>query len=182
MSVYVAMLRGINVGGHKRIKMDRLRESFEVLGFEQVRTYIQSGNVIFNAGKTSGPTLGKKIEARIVSDFGFSASVMVRTGQELGKAIDANPFLKQRGVDPEKLHVTFLADVPPVSGLKKLAEFTVAPDQSCCVGQEIFLYLPNGFSASSLFKVPWEKALTVATTTRNWKTVNAIHQMCLDCG
>jgi uncharacterized protein (DUF1697 family) len=182
MPVYVAMLRGINIGPHKRIKMDALRKAFEELGFEQVKTYIQSGNVVFKAGKASPAALGKKIEARIVSDFGFSASVIVRTSDELAEIVAANPFLKQRGVDLEKLHVTFLADVPPALGLKKLAEFTIAPDQSRCVGKEIFLYLPNGFSASSLWKVPWEKALAVVTTTRNWKTVNAIHQMCRECG
>jgi len=182
MAVYVAMLRGINVGPHKRIKMERLRESFEGLGFEQVKTYIQSGNVIFKAGKASCPALGKKMEERILTDFGFSASVIVRTSEELGKTIAANPFLRQRGVVLEKLHVTFLADIPPAFGLKKLAEFTLAPDQSSCIGKEIFLYLPNGFSASSLFRVPWEKALNVVTTTRNWKTVNAIHQICRDCG
>src|SRR5437879_5432039 len=143
MPVYVAMLRGINVGGHRRIKMDALRKSFEELGFEQVKTYIQSGNVVFKAGKTSAPALTKKIEERIISDFGFSASAIVRTGDDLGKTVADNPFLKQRGIDLERLHVTFLADVPPASGLKKLAEFTVAPDQSRCVGKEIFLYLPN---------------------------------------
>jgi uncharacterized protein (DUF1697 family) len=74
MPVYVAMLRGINLGPHKRIKMDRLRESFEGLGFEQVKTYIQSGNVVFRAGRASAEALGKKIEDRIVSDFGFSSS------------------------------------------------------------------------------------------------------------
>jgi uncharacterized protein (DUF1697 family) len=182
MPVYVAMLRGINVGPHKRIKMDRLRQSLEGLGFEQVKTYIQSGNVIFKAGKGSASALGKKIEDRIVSDFGFSASVIVRTSDELGDIIVANPFLKQHGIDHEKLHVTFLSETPAATALKKLAEFTIAPDQSRCLGREIFLYLPNGFSASSLWKVPWEKALGVVTTTRNWKTVNAIHQMCLDCG
>ena len=175
------MLRGINVGPHKRVKMDDLRKSFEALGFEQVKTYIQSGNVVFKAGKASSATLGKKIEARIVSDFGFSASVIVRTSAELGDIIAANPFLKQRGIDKEKLHVTFLSEIPAAPALKKLAEFTVAPDQARCVGREIFLHLPNGFSGSSLWKVPWEKALAVVTTTRNWKTVNAIYQMCLDC-
>ncbi len=182
MPIYVSMLRGINVGPHKRIKMDELRKSFEGLGFEQVKTYIQSGNVVFKAGKTSSAALGKKIEDRIVSDFGFSASVIVRTGAELGEIIAANPFLKQRGIDLEKLHVTFLSDTPATPALKKLAEFTIAPDQSRCVGKEIFLYLPNGFSASSLWKVPWEKALAVVTTTRNWKTVNSLHQICQDCG
>jgi uncharacterized protein (DUF1697 family) len=181
VAVYVAMLRGINVGGHKRIKMDQLRISFEALGFERVNTYIQSGNVVFKAGKGSPARLGKNIEDRIVSDFGFSASVIVRTSAELSEIIAANPFLKQRGIDHEKLHVTFLSEIPAAPALKKLAEFTVAPDQSQCVGREVFLHLPNGFSASSLWKVPWEKALAVVTTTRTWRTVNAIHQMCLDC-
>jgi len=181
MPIYISMLRGINVGGHNRIKMDDLRKSFESLGFEQVKTYIQSGNVVFKASKASSVALGKKIAARIVSDFGFSASVIVRTGAELGETVAANPFLTQRGIDHEKLHVAFLSDFPAAPALKKLAEFTVAPDRSQCVGRDIFFYLPNGFSASSLWKVPWEKALAVVTTTRNWKTVNAIHQMCQDC-
>jgi uncharacterized protein (DUF1697 family) len=175
------MLRGINVGGNKRIKMDDLRKSFEGLGFEQVKTYIQSGNVVFKAGKASSVALGKKIEAMIVRDFGFSASVIVRTAAELSETIAANPFLVQRGIDHEKLHVVFLSDSATAAALKKLAEFTVAPDQSQCVGKEIFLYLPNGFSASSLWKVPWEKALAVVTTTRNWKTVNSLHALCQDC-
>src|SRR6266705_4888807 len=168
MSIYGAMLRGINVGPYKRIKMDKLRKSFEALDFAQVKTYIQSGNVVFKAGKASSVALVKRIEQQIVNDFGFSASVIVRTSDELRKAIEANPFLKQRGVDIEKLHVTFLAEVPAAPALKKLAEFTVAPDQSRCLGKEIFLHLPNGFSASSLWKVPWEKALEVTTTTRHW--------------
>jgi len=161
--------------------MDRLRGSFEDLGFEQVKTYIQSGNVIFKAGKGSPAALCKKIEAAIVNDFGFSASVIVRTSAELGQVLEANPFLKERGIDQKQLHVTFVSDIPTASALQKLAEFTVAPDQSRCMGKEIFLHLPNGFSGSSLWKVPWEKALGVVTTTRNWKTVNALHQMCQDC-
>ena len=182
MPVYIAMLRGINIGPHKRIKMDDLRKSFEGLGFEQVRTYIQSGNVIFHARKGSSTALCKKIDAAITNDFGFSAPVILRTSTELGRALEANPLLKQRGIDLEKLHVTFLSNLPAAPALKKLAEFTLAPDQSQCVGKEIFLHLPNGFSGSSLWKVPWEKALGVVTTTRNWRTVNAILQMCRDCG
>jgi len=182
MPVYVALLRGINIGLHKRVKMDRLRQSFEALGFKQVQTYIQSGNVVFSAGKGSPAALVKRIEDRIMSDFGFSSPVILRTREELDRVIANSPFLKQPGIDPEKLHVTFLAEVPVPSALKKLAEFTVAPDQSTCTGREIYLHLPNGFSKSSLWKVPWEKALAVVTTTRNWKTVNALRQMCEDCG
>jgi uncharacterized protein (DUF1697 family) len=181
MPVYIALLRGINIGPNKRIKMDALRKSFETLGFEQVKTYIQSGNVVFKARKSSPPVLGKKIEAQIVTDFGFSVSVLVRTGDELAQTIAANPFLKQRGIDIEKLHVTFLSGAPEAPAIKKLAGYTIAPDQSCCVGSTVYLYLPNGFSPSSLFRVPWEKALVVSTTTRNWRTVNALHQMCEEC-
>lgn len=180
MPVYVAMLRGINVGGHKRVKMDQLRKSFEALGFEQVKTYIQSGNVVFKAGKFSSAQLCKRIEEGLVKDLGFPVPIITRTRDEFGRVIQGNPLLKEREVDPERLHVTFLGDAPAASALKQLAAMTDAPDRSCCLGKEVYLYLPNGFSQSSLFRRPWERALAVLTTTRNWRTVNALYQMCLD--
>src|SRR5271156_4385700 len=112
MPIYISMLRGINVGGHKRIKMDQLRKSFEALGCEQVQTYIQSGNVVFKTGKLSTSALSQRIEKQILSDFGYSVSVISRTADELSKAISNNPFLKRRGIDPEKLHVMFLSEAP----------------------------------------------------------------------
>jgi uncharacterized protein (DUF1697 family) len=81
--IYVSMLRGINVGGHKRIKMDQLRASFQALGFEQVKTYIQSGNVVFKTGKLSPAGLSKRIEERILKDFGFPVSVISRTSDAI---------------------------------------------------------------------------------------------------
>jgi uncharacterized protein (DUF1697 family) len=181
MPTYISMLRGINVGGHKTIKMDQLRKSFEALGFEQVKTYIQSGNVVFRGGKLSTLVLSKKIEAKILGDFGFSVSVISRTQDEMEKTIQDNPFLKERGMDQTKLHVTFLSEAPAPSALQKMQAFISAPDQSRCAGREIYLYLPNGVSQSSLWKTPWERTLSVVTTMRNWKTVNSIYQMCLDC-
>jgi uncharacterized protein (DUF1697 family) len=181
MPIYVSMLRGINVGGHKRIKMDQLRQSFEALGFEQVKTYIQSGNVVFKTGKTSPAALSNKIEERFLKDFGFPASVISRTADEMSKAIKNNPFLKRRGIDPEKLHVMFLSAVPGPAALEKLADLTAAPDQSLRSGQEIYFYLPNGVSQSVLMKNPVDRILAVVTTTRNWKTVNSLNQMCQDC-
>ncbi len=85
MPVYISMLRGINVGGHKRIKMDKLRASFEALGFEQVETYIQSGNAVFKTKKTSTSVLSRKIEEKILSDFGFSVSVISRSSDEMAE-------------------------------------------------------------------------------------------------
>jgi uncharacterized protein (DUF1697 family) len=181
MQVYIAMLRGINVGGHKRIKMEQLRASFEELGFEQVKTYIQSGNVVFKTRKTSTSVLSKSIEKQILSDFGFAVSVISRSSGEIAKAIEANPFVKERGIATEQLHVMFLSAAPDPSALQKLAELTAAPDQFCCLDREIYFYLPNGVSGSVLMKSPVDRVLAVATTTRNWKTVNSIHQMCRDC-
>ena len=175
------MLRGINVGGHKLVKMERLRKSFEALGFEQVKTYIQSGNVVFSAGKLSTAALSSKIEAKILRDFGFSISVISRTQDEMEKTIRDNPFLKERGVDLTKLHVTFLSEAPAPAALEKMLALIAAPDQSRYLGKEIYFYLPNGVSQSSLWKTPWERALSVVITMRNWKTVNSLYQMCLDC-
>jgi uncharacterized protein (DUF1697 family) len=178
--IYVSMLRGINVGGHKRIKMDRLRASFEALGFEQVKTYIQSGNVVFKAPKSSTSQLSKRTEERILKDFGFPASVISRTAGEFAGAIANNPFLKERGIDPERLHVMFLSEVPAPTALKKLVDLIPPPDQARGSGREIYFYLPNGVSQSVLFKTPVDRMLAVVPTMRNWRTVNALHQMCQD--
>jgi uncharacterized protein (DUF1697 family) len=178
MANYIAMLRGINVGGHKKVKMDQLRRSFEELAFEQVQTYIQSGNVIFKAGKISGTALSKRIEEKIIADFGFAVSVICRSADEMCGIIEGNPFLKRRGIDPGKLHVTFLSAAPPAPAVTALETLIAAPDQARFQGKEIYFYLPNGVSGSILMKRPVDRLLGVVTTTRNWRTVNALHDMC----
>ena len=120
MPSYVAMLRGINVSGSKPVKMEALRASFEALGFKNVRTYVQSGNVVFEAKERAAAPLGPKIVARIKRDFGFDVPVLVLSAGELARIVDENPFVKQRGVDLTKLHVTFLASAPAAAGLKKM--------------------------------------------------------------
>jgi uncharacterized protein (DUF1697 family) len=181
------MLRGINIGPHKRIKMDDLRKSFEALGFEQVQTYIQSGNVVFKTRKTPTSALSKRIEEKIVDDFGFSVSVISRSSGEMAKSVEGNPFLSERGsvsekIDPEKLHVMFLSEAPAPSALKKLSDLIEAPDQCRSTATELYFYLPNGVSESILMKKPVDRILAVVTTMRNWKTVNSLHQMCKDKG
>jgi uncharacterized protein (DUF1697 family) len=113
MPVYISLLRGINVGPHKRMKMEKLRSSCEILGLKQVKTFIQSGNLIFETEKTSPAALSKKIEAQILSDFGFSVDVISRTKDEMGKIIRGNPLLKEKNIDPSKLHVAFLSEIAP---------------------------------------------------------------------
>jgi uncharacterized protein (DUF1697 family) len=181
MPVYVSLLRGINIGRNKRVKMDRLQKSFQAMGFERVKTYIQSGNVVFSGRKVSTAALSRKIEAKILQDFGFSVSVISRTQDEMEKTIRGNPFLKKSGIDPEKLHVVFLSAAPEPAAFQKMQALISAPDLAHCVGQEIYFYLPNGVSQSSMWRTPWERALGVVPTMRNWKTVNTVYQMCLDC-
>jgi uncharacterized protein (DUF1697 family) len=99
----------------------------------------------------------------------------------MAKAIEDNPFVKKRGIDQDKLHIMFLSAAPEAAALKKLAALTAAPDQSCCLGKDLYLYLPNGTAESSLMKSQLDRILSVVTTTRNWRTVNTLHQMCQEC-
>ena len=171
------MLRGINVGAHKRMKMEKLRASCEALGFVGVKTYIQSGNLIFKAPKLSPAGLSKKLSECIVKDFGFSCEVISRTREEMKQVTDNNPFTKERGLDVSKLHAVFFSQPPAPAGLKKLQELTLAPDRVQPAGNEIYFYFPNGVSGSSLWKHPLDRVLGVAGTMRNWKTVTTLYQM-----
>jgi uncharacterized protein (DUF1697 family) len=182
MPTYIAMIRGINVSGHKKIKMDQLRESFEALGFSQVRTYIQSGNVIFQTARTSPTDLSKRIEERIGADFGFSVAVILRTSGEMGKTIQDNPFLTKPGIDSSKLHVTFLSQLPVPTTLKKLDTWRAEPDEFRYFGKEIYLHCPNGYGRTKLSNNAFERVLSVSATTRNWNTVNKLYEISLQRG
>jgi uncharacterized protein (DUF1697 family) len=181
MPVYIAMLRGINVGGNKRMQMDKLRASFESMGFEAVKSYIQSGNVVFKTKKTSPAALAKKIEKQIVADFGFSSSVIVRSSGEIEAIVVNNPLLSDAGIDPTKLHVMFLSASPSAAAAQQFTALTVEPERCHCGDNDIYLYLPNGVSQSVLFKSPVDRILAVTNTTRNWKTVTSLRQMCQEC-
>lgn len=174
LTVYVAMLRGINVGGQKIVKMEQLRDSFETLGFHHVRTYVQSGNVIFEAPKTSSNILSKNIEGNILSDFGFSVPMVLRTSDEMKKIVGDNPFLKEGGIDRSKLHVTFLSTLPAEAALENLDGLNAAPDRFRIKGREVYLYCPNGYGRTKLSNTALEKLLSIVATTRNWKTVNKL--------
>jgi len=171
------MLRGINVSGQKTIKMEDLRASFGALGFSMVRTYVQSGNVVFEAPKTSTTSLSVKIGEKILSDYGFSVPLVLRTSEEMKKILRVNPFLKERGIDRSKLHVTFLSELPAKAALGKLDGLNVLPDQFRVKGREIYLYCPNGYGRTKLSNVAFEKLLSLEATTRNWKTVNTLAEM-----
>jgi uncharacterized protein (DUF1697 family) len=174
---YVALLRGINLGGHKIVKMDQLRKAFEELGFEDVKTYIQSGNVVFKAPTRAPENLVKRIEEKVMRQFGFPVPVVVKTADEIGEVIRNNPLVKEKGIDLSKLHVTFLSCAPEKSALKMLDAMAAAPDQFRCSGQAVYLHCQNGYHETKLSNNVLEKMLKVGTTTRNWKTVNQLYQM-----
>jgi uncharacterized protein (DUF1697 family) len=180
MPTHIALLRGINLGGHKIVKMERLRSMFESLGFARVRTYIQSGNVIFEAGRISPSVLSNRIEKKIQSEFGFPVAVISKTSEEMGKAIESNPFLKEKDIDVSKLHVTFLWQVPAQADLKKLEALATAPDRFRCLHTEVYLYCPNGYGETKLANNTLAKLLGSGATTRNWKTVNKLYQISLE--
>jgi uncharacterized protein (DUF1697 family) len=182
MPIYISLLRGINVGPHKRMKMEKLRSSCETLGLKQVKTFIQSGNLIFEAEKASPAALSKKIEGQILTDFGFSVDVISRTRDEMDKIVRSNPLLKEKNIDPSKLHVAFLSEVPVAAALTKLESLTLPPDRVRCMGQEMYFYFPNGVSGSSLWKHPLDRVLSVPITMRNWNTVNKLYEMAVECG
>ncbi|MFC9291990.1 DUF1697 domain-containing protein [Streptomyces sp. NPDC057052] len=177
MTKYVALLRGINVGGHARIAMKDLREVFGELGFDEVQTYLQSGNVVFaDPAGTAPGELRERIEKRLADGLGVPAGVLLRTGESLGRTVAANPYL-DREDDPAKLHVTFLAETPTAEQATALrtppgetAEFTL-------LGDEIHLHVPDGYGRTKLNNAFIERRLGIVTTTRNWKTVNALHGM-----
>jgi uncharacterized protein (DUF1697 family) len=178
--IYIALLRGINIGPHKRMKMEKLRASCEGLGFTEVRTYIQSGNLIFKAPKLSPAALAKKLGECILQDFGFSCEVISRSREEMKTIIDRNPFTKERRIDRSKLHVVFLSQPASAAAFKKLQELTLAPDRVSYGDKEIYFYFPNGVSGSSVWKHPLDRVTGVPGTMRNWKTVTTLYQIAME--
>ncbi len=171
MPVLISMLRGVNVGPHHRIKMDALRALYENLKLENPRTYVQSGNVIFRTKEKSAAKLGKQIQDAIEKKFGFRPEVILRTTDELRKAIAASPFAKRTELEPGKILVTFLAGEPGPDAHANLAKLKEHPEELHLMGREMYIYFPNGAGKS---KLPWsqvERLLKVTGTARNWNSV-----------
>ncbi len=175
MTVYVAMLRGVNVGGNS-LKMDWLREACAGLGLQNVRTYVQSGNIIFSA-RLSALKLAETLKTTIDAQTRLPVTVVVRSASEMAKIVAGNPFLKQKGVDLAKLHVTFLAKAPSKPAPEKLDALAGRRDEYRLVGQEIYLHCPINYGETKLSNTAIEKALSVGATTRNWKTVTVLCAM-----
>jgi uncharacterized protein (DUF1697 family) len=159
--------------------MEKLKASLAASGFEQIQTYIQSGNVIFRSKLRNSDTVSGMIEQKIREDFSLRITVLSRTVDEMGAIIKANPFLQQKGVDSTKLHVTFLSQAPVPSCLDKLAALANTGDEFRHSGHEVYLYCPNGYGRTKLSNNVLEKVLMARASTRNWRTVNQLYQMAL---
>lgn len=164
MPRYLALLRGINVGGKNIVPMANLRALVESLGYRDVTTYIQSGNVLFTSAAAVTP---KDFEAAIERDFGIVLTVVIRTPAQLENVVLANPYTN---VDPSKLHVGFLARKPPAADVTKLDADRFQPEEFAVRGAELYLHLPNGMGRAKL-PAFLERQLKIPTTVRSWKTV-----------
>jgi uncharacterized protein (DUF1697 family) len=177
MNTFISMLRGINLGGYKKIRMAELKSLYESLDLVDVKTYVQSGNVVFDSHERDASKLASLIEAQIKQSFGHTVSVLIRSPNDFQRIVDTNPFLHGRNEDPAKLHVTFLYSSPSKSQLSKLDIPKGETDEFFVGNQEIFLFCPNGYGRTKLSNNFFEKKLDTPATTRNWKTVTALHQM-----
>lgn len=180
MNTYISLLRGINVSGQKMIKMIELIELYESLKFNDVKTYLQSGNVIFNSSLNDIEKLSGMIEERIERKFGFRVDVLIRSINEFQQIISNNPFLKREGLDTSKLHVTFLSEIPSKTLLDEIKLPEIEVDEFNNIGREIYLFCPNGYGRTKLSNNFFEKKLDVIASTRNWKTVNILLHIAKD--
>jgi uncharacterized protein (DUF1697 family) len=174
MKTYVALLRGINVSGQKKIIMSDLKRCFEDLEFKNVRTYIQSGNVVFACVHSSKDQLSDLIEKKITAQFGFSVSVIIVNAADLENLLKQNPFSHDPGKRPDRFYVTFLTSKPAPENIKKLEATGYSPEEYALQDKYIYLYLPYGSGRAKINNNFFEKILKVPATTRNWNTVNKL--------
>jgi uncharacterized protein (DUF1697 family) len=175
---YVAFLRGINVGGKNKIKMETLREVCAALGFQNVKTYINSGNLIFETGKSDDVELAAKIEKAIQKEFALDIKVIVRTIAEIEDIIENNPFDGHFENDKD-LHVFFLDDELPPEKRQLLLANNNENERFAVVGREIFCHLRVSVVDSLMGKDYIGKKLKVSATARNWRTVGKIVELAI---
>jgi uncharacterized protein (DUF1697 family) len=176
MKKYVAIIRGINVGGHNRVNMQRLREALGKAKFQDVQSYIQSGNIVFNTHKTSVSRLESTVRKILQSNFKVDVPVIVRDEKEWKKTVKRNPFL-QRTDDLTKILVTFLSAKPAMSDVRTLAQVQFPHDEFIVDGKDVYVFCKEGYGKTDIPNLFFEKKLNVTGTTRNWKTVMEIAGM-----
>lgn len=175
-AIFVALLRGVNVGGKNRLPMKALAAFFEEAGAAKVRTYIQSGNVLLEAAPARAARIGADVTARIRARLGFDAPILLRSAEELAAVVKGNPFLRA-GADPATLHVLFLPERPAAAAVAALDRGRSLPDAFEVRGAEVYLCLPNGMGRTKLGVDYFDRALATRCTARNWRTVTTLLEL-----
>jgi len=169
------------MAGHNKIQATELSALYHKMGFKDVRTYIQSGNVIFSLDdKTDINRVGSDIESAILKKFNYNIPVLIRTISEINKVISDNPFFDEMNFDPSRLAVIFLHEMPSGEQVEKVKNVDYTPDKFKIVGKEIFIYCPNGFGKTKLYTNFFENRMKVTGTARNWKTINNLLEIALE--
>jgi len=179
MTTFVALIRGINVSGKKPLRMADLQTCCEALNFQNVRTYLQSGNIVFEQKKVSVRALAKTLTTAIAKRFGHNVESVVLTEDELDRVVSTNPLKPPTSGDAQTLfHATFLLDAVPASRFTRLELPIRKGEKAVLVGRTILLYCPHGYGTTKLNNGYFEKNLGVTATTRNWRTVLALRELC----
>jgi uncharacterized protein (DUF1697 family) len=173
-NTFIALLRGINVSGCNKIKMTELQQLFIELGFKNVTTYIQSGNVVFQTNLTEIDKIEQQIINSIKKTFGYVVQVIVLTKKSLETIYAANPFLQEPNIDITKLHVTLLSNKPNQNDIVPLKTLSKNEDTFINMDKTIYLYCPNGYGKTLLNNNLFEKKLKISATTRNWNTISKL--------
>ena len=175
---YIVLLRGINVGTGRKVPMADLKKLCESLGLQQVQSYIQSGNLVFELAQPEPVSaLETRLQKAFSETFGFDIPVIVRSADEWAESIARNPFLKEANVDVDRLHLTCLKELPLPELLEKIKTFQYLPDRYEIVGRDVFILCAAGYGTSKLVNSFFESKLKTQATTRNWKTVLQLAEM-----
>lgn len=174
MTTWAIILRGINVGGARKLPMKDLQAILGAHQCRRVRTYIQSGNAVCESDHGDPKALAASIEAAIRKSFGFDVPVLVRSINDMKRTVQRNPYIGRKGIDPEKLHVTFLASAPEPARIAQITGSTFANDSFEVIGLDAYVHCPDGYGNTKLNNTWFESRLKVKATTRNWRTVNEL--------
>ena len=171
MPLRIALLRGVNLGGHKAVKMAALRECLIGLGCDEVQTLLQSGNVVFRGGRGSGPALERWLEGEVETQLGVRTDIFVRTPEEWEALIEANPFPAEAKHDPARLIAMCFKTRPTSSAVDSLRSAIAGPERIHAVGRELYIVYSNGQGQSRLTTGLIDSKLGIRGTARNWNTV-----------
>lgn len=177
MFTHLALLRGINVSGHNMIKMEALKSTLEAIGFKNVVTYIQSGNVFVDSEEENPASVGFKIKQEIFKVFSYDVPVVVVNKADLANCFKNNPYLKAADVDLKKLYVAFVSNTLKSESINDLKISQFKPDEAAIDGNKIYIKYAVGAGKTRLDQKYIEKKLNLTATIRNWNTVTQLLKM-----